>query len=379
MKIALITAITLSQPGGVTSSFLRVARSLRQRSIEVEIVTIEDHRRQPFVRDGANGITQLPTIGDIPHYSISPWSTGSDRINASVDIQIALESHARERCYDVLHGFYVSKTGFLTTYAARELGCASIISVRGNDIHQQVWNPASFAHTVWALQHASAVTAVSDEAARRVSTIADRLDNVSVILNSVDQSIFSDSVQEMTLRRPVVGTTGVLKSKKGVEFLLCAFSQIRDVFPNATLLIVGDTIERERNEFEQLILHYELNDSIHLTGMVPHRDVLSYMRTMDVFLHASYHEGCPNVILEAFLSKVPVIATPVGAVPSLVKHQVSGFLVNTSREMAEHTIKLLEGNLPNTAMAAYESATTHFVPSREADQFEQVYRAVSSL
>jgi glycosyltransferase involved in cell wall biosynthesis len=291
-------------------------------------------------------------------------------------MQIALEGLARSRAYDVLHCFYVSKTGFMTVYAAREVGCGSVVSVRGNDIHQQIWDPARFGHILWALQHASCVTAVSTEAARRAGTISGRAAGVRVVLNSVDPGEFDGGIGEQRWGSPVFGTAGVLKSKKGVEFLLNAFVRLRDVLPNSTFLVVGDIIERERQEFASLVDRYELGRNLHVTGMVAHREMLRYMRCMDVFLHASLYDGCPNVVLEAFVAGVPVVATPAGAVPELIDDGINGILVETPIAMSEAAFALVRDGSGGIVAAAQRRAATQFLPSREADQFAEIYRSV---
>lgn len=47
----------------------------------------------------------------------------------------------------------------------------------------------------------------------------------------------------------------------------------------------------------------------------------------DVVVLPSYWEGTPRVIFEAMTAKVPVIATPVGGIPEIIKHGFNGILV----------------------------------------------------
>lgn len=377
MKIGLVTGSSLTTPGGVTTSFLRVARALTALGCEVDLVCLDYEHKTPFVCDGQNGVCVDAPIAGLPVYYVRPFSTGHEnRANASVDMQIALEGLARSRAYDVLHCFYASKTGFMTVYAAKEVGCASVVSVRGNDIHQQIWDPARFGHTLWALQHASSVTAVSTEASRRLRTISGRVGDVCVVLNSVDPDEFDEGIEEMNWSRPVIGTAGVLKSKKGVEFLLSAFARLRDVLPKSTFVLVGDIIEGERLEFASLVDRYELGCNLKVTGFVAHRKMLRYMRCMDVFLHASLYDGCPNVVLEAFLAQVPVVATPAGAVPQLIDDGDNGFLVETPIAMAEAAFTLVRDGSSGIVTAALHRAASMFIPSREANQFAEIYRSV---
>ena len=57
------------------------------------------------------------------------------------------------------------------------------------------------------------------------------------------------------------------------------------------------------------------------------KDINRIFRIMDFLILPSLTEGLPNVVLEAFACKKPVLATWVGGVPEVVEHQINGILV----------------------------------------------------
>lgn len=105
----------------------------------------------------------------------------------------------------------------------------------------------------------------------------------------------------------VLGTVARLHWQKGIDRLIKAYAALRNDFTNLGLFIVGDGPDRAA--LEQLIRDLGLNNSCRITG---HRmDVRGFYAAMDLFVLASYWEGLPLTILEAWKAGVPVVATDV--------------------------------------------------------------------
>jgi len=71
--------------------------------------------------------------------------------------------------------------------------------------------------------------------------------------------------------------------------------------------------------------HRELN--IKYMGQVHADKLIEYMYTSDLFIHPSYIENSPNSICEAQLVGMPVIATDVGGISSLIENRKTGILI----------------------------------------------------
>jgi len=82
------------------------------------------------------------------------------------------------------------------------------------------------------------------------------------------------------------------------------------------LIIVGEGILR--NDLQDLINNLDLNDCVILYGQS--NDVNSLLQKSHCFLMPSLWEGMPISILEAGLSKLPIIATPVGSIPEILNN-----------------------------------------------------------
>lgn len=63
-------------------------------------------------------------------------------------------------------------------------------------------------------------------------------------------------------------------------------------------------------------------------GAVYGNEKLEVFRSCDFFLLPSYNEGFPIAIIEAMSAGLPIITTPVGGIPDVIKDEQSGFLIN---------------------------------------------------
>jgi glycosyltransferase involved in cell wall biosynthesis len=108
-------------------------------------------------------------------------------------------------------------------------------------------------------------------------------------------------------------TVGRLDVEKNPLLLAEIVARLREGQRRWRLLVCGDGPLREplRERVEQL----GLGESIELLGYVPIDDgLLDLYRSSHAFLHVSLTEGFPQVLVEAFASGLPAVATAVGGV-----------------------------------------------------------------
>jgi glycosyltransferase involved in cell wall biosynthesis len=120
---------------------------------------------------------------------------------------------------------------------------------------------------------------------------------------------------------------------KGLRALIRAMHDI----PKARLLVVGDG--PMRNEAEELTRELGMADRVTFLGWVPSLEsVAGAIQTASIFVMNSMSEGGPRSALEAMACGMPVIATPVGIMPFVIKNGVNGFF--TTGEPADLTKKI---------------------------------------
>ena len=75
------------------------------------------------------------------------------------------------------------------------------------------------------------------------------------------------------------------------------------------------------------------------------RDLAATYAPLDVLVLTSKNEGTPVAIIEAMAAGVPVVAPPVGGIPDLITHDVTGLLAERSPDAIAAAIVLAEKRL----------------------------------
>jgi len=71
-----------------------------------------------------------------------------------------------------------------------------------------------------------------------------------------------------------------------------------------------------------------ISESVRFIGYVHHGpDLFQLYRQADLFVHPSFHEGIPNAILEAMANCMPIVATNVGSLSSVITDGIEGVLI----------------------------------------------------
>lgn len=98
--------------------------------------------------------------------------------------------------------------------------------------------------------------------------------------------------------------------KKGLEFLVQAWSDLAKKNKNWDLLIVGPIYdEKYYQDIKQLLIRYELDSRVHFKGMINGQDRIDAYSASDLFVLPSHSENFGIAIAEAMAAKLPVITT----------------------------------------------------------------------
>lgn len=123
------------------------------------------------------------------------------------------------------------------------------------------------------------------------------------------------------IRRPGararVVSVGRLSRDKGTFDLL----RVAELLPQVDFVLVGEVLEEARVAIDAAAAN------VRIVGVVSRDEVIEHLRGSDVFVFPSRREGCPNAVIEAMATGLPVVGTRVGGLPEMIADGEGGWLV----------------------------------------------------
>jgi glycosyltransferase involved in cell wall biosynthesis len=230
------------------------------------------------------------------------------------------------------------------------------------------------------LSRGSAVVAASHSLADFVTNrlAPDLAGKVSFIHNGVSAATIQNyDPIETTLPARYILNVATFETKKGQCYLLDAFSQIADRYPDLHLVLAG----RATTAANKTILN-ALREQVSLLGLdnrvlffqdIPHAKIGALYSSAALFCLSSLTETFPLVLLEAGAFRLPVIATRVDGVPELICQNRDGILVDNgdATQLAEGISALLDSPDRGLALAAslHDRVLRHFGWCHAAERY----------
>jgi glycosyltransferase involved in cell wall biosynthesis len=204
--------------------------------------------------------------------------------------------------------------------------------------------------------------------------------NVVALPNGIDCRPYATlptvrSVPDSPLRLVYIGR---IAREKGMYEMLQGMRLAHELGVDARLVIAGSGAEESRlKRYAQAL---GVAPRVTFAGPVFGADKVKLMGGADVMLLPSYSEGLPYALLEAMAAGIPVIATPVGAIPDVVTEGIHGCLVppHDGKAIAE-ALAMLAGDrerLSWMSRACRRRIRAAFSIERLAAEFASQYAAL---
>ena len=317
LKIALVSPYDFAYPGGVAIHISYLEHHLARMGHEVKVIAPASKAVSSF---GDRFIPigsprPIPTSGSIARVTVSPWL--SKRVKAVLE----------QEQFDIIH-LHEPLMPMLCTTILRLSQAANI-----GTFHACRGSPGyDFARPIgtWMLKRwfrkLHGKIAVSKSAREFACNYFPGYYNI--IPNGVDVKHFSPNIspiEEFGDGKLNILFVSRLEKRKGLNYLLEAFKQIKREIPNSRLIIVGPGT-RLRRGYERVVKRSGLKDVV-FTGLVSYEDLPRYYKTADVFCApATGHESFGIILLEAMAAGKPIIASNIEGYAGVLAHNVEGLL-----------------------------------------------------
>lgn len=371
MNLRILHVITSLDVGGAQKHLLSLVTGLRRRGHVADVAFFKNPSMAgPFAKSGA-------TLYDL-----------SARGTFSPMLVPRLASILKQGRYDVVHT-HLLKADSYGTLAGVLAGTSVRIASKHNDERALLKPAVAIVHGLISRMDRRVVV-LSDYVGRYVAGVG-RVDprRITRIYYGLPAASAAAPEAGPQLRAelgippeaPLAATVGRLTEQKGLLYLLEAMALVRQQFPEARLLVVGDA-QDGREEYKQELLQARtrlgLEDAVLFTGV--RDDVPAVMQAIDIFVMASLWEGFGLVFLEAMAAAKPIVATRVSAIPEVVDEGVTGLLVppRDPKALAEAMVSLLADRKRGRSMgqAGLLRLQERFTEERMIDEIEQLYLAL---
>lgn len=155
---------------------------------------------------------------------------------------------------------------------------------------------------------------------------------------------------------------------KGMHFVLEALALLLPKYPDAQLIVAGNSVTLHRTLKEKLKLSaygkyllslmkkHDLEDKVIIAGKLNAEEMKQRFLKSSVFVCASVLENSPNTIGEAQLLGVPVIASAVGGIPDMIEDKRDGLLFPAGdvKKLAERIEALWDRSRDDTGLCLAE-------------------------
>jgi len=313
---------SLSQAGVECTTFTRADRE----GLPSEVM-VEPGHRVVYIEAGPHHLPKeaLPDISDQFCHGVMEWIRANERP-------------------DVIHGNYWL-SGVVGHHLKHELGVPFVstfhtlarVKAEGGD-PEPAWRDRAEAEIIQCSDAICVSCVEEEEQFRRL--YGDPAGRIEIISPGVEHAFFAPGDQAAARKaigfdpdRPLLLFVGRIQPLKGPDVAIQALAELGRT--DVQLAIVGGSSGRNGDiqaaEAHALVDELGLHDQVHFIEPQPHHILSTWYRAADVVLVPSRSESFGLVALEAAACGIPVVASAVGGLLSLVDDGDTGYLVEGRR------------------------------------------------
>lgn len=313
MKIALVSPYDFTYTGGVANHITALECEFTRMGHEVKIVAPASKPittfGERFIRIGRPW--PYPSSGSVARITFSPW------------LDFKVKAMLKREKFDIIH-LHEPLCPTLCTTVLRVSNTVNVGTFHAVDSRGYTqWKPFTATILKKLFPRLAGKITVSEPAREFINRLFPG--DYTVIPNGVDLEHFSPDVlplEKFNDGRLNLLFVGRLEKRKGLNYLLEAYRQLRNELPDSRLIVVGSSTRWSRQ--------YEKHpaEGVVFTGYVPNADLPQYYKSADIVCFpATGKESFGIVLLEAMAMGKPIVASNIKGYASVLSDGEEGLLV----------------------------------------------------
>lgn len=358
-----------------------IAQSVRKLGGTCVVLQVTGDGWVPRLRRGTEG----ELVVSICVRTVTADSTAARRLAAKLRRVVAnsvLRYLVRRLGIEVAHFHYDMAQYSLLHRMCRQAGLQCVATFHGSDLVVNMADNGTREATAIRLEDSQVITTVSHALQKiLVDLFPDIASRSRTVHNAIPRDFMGSRSTPPAADRDIdVLFVGDLIPRKGVDVLVRAVKQVREIIPSLGVVITGDGSQRQ--SLTELAEQLGLLNVVNFVGRKNRLEVLSLYRRARVLAVPSRAEPFGLVVVEGQASGAVVVASAVGGIPEIIVDQQTGFMVepDDAEALCAAIVRVLsdEPRRMAVAVAAREYVMEAFSPTRMALNYRDVYSTATA-
>ncbi len=150
--------------------------------------------------------------------------------------------------------------------------------------------------------------------------------NVSLIPNTIEINKYN--FKERLTFKPKILWVRAFDKTYNPQMAIEVINKLKKEYNDAKLCMIGPVKDDSFVQVKNLIIKYNLENTVKLTGVLPKEQWHKKATDFDIFINTTNFDNTPVSLIEIMALGLPIVSTNVGGIPFLVKHKKNGILVD---------------------------------------------------
>jgi glycosyltransferase involved in cell wall biosynthesis len=231
-----------------------------------------------------------------------------------------------------LHGHFCHASTTVTMMASRLAGVSYSFTAHAKDMYLAKFNPGDLLQQK--AKGAEFVVTCTEQNRAHMQRLCPDVTSLHRIYHGIDTAVFTPRAPRPTPNGhlPRILAVGRFVETKGFPYLVRACRLLREQGYAFRCDIIGRT-DKDSELVRQLIAEGRLEANVFVTDALTHDEIKRLYEESAILCAPCIvardgdRDGIPNVLVEAMAMGLPVVSTPVSAIPELVQDGTNGLLV----------------------------------------------------